>query len=914
MINSHERPKVKYGRRKNSHMRPRSHPESLRFNNDASSLKPFDSDENLLNPPTPALTENLSDKEDSEMDTQKDDFVDIFEFEDDPAETPPKFNKTIRSISFKSRRISTSPDSFKSNYKRTSPRTDHEKSKRKKLLRDTADIEIGSTPKKSTKLKVNNASITPNKKTNPIIPPKDAVQQKRILISKSSPKKQTSIKNNYKTPQRSKSGPTPRSSPSILNSTIKNHLKTPISKSLSQSKTHPRTDTILKAHLESLDLTVSDGIETPIKRNSSTKFASSKTPKSSSAWDLLNSAMEDVSTKPLKKKKLIESLTNSTSEDLSFDEVDLNVPIIPTTPEIIRATNSYSNSELDTHISDKKDNLDSSDESVVKVQSNTRTSVQRKTYGYQRSFINELTLQKDLNTDKEETDDSDEGEISFNHDELPKRNPLTLQSILSLKESGKNTRYSDELQYILDGINETLSQKRSSMIELATQVLDPNFLEFLRVQGLPESLFGKIAKEMDPLCVFLFLFISIRILEDSCNFFAESILKSKTAMEIVLSSVTDIEDIQISILSSKPSPSKNSQTMLDELLKKMKNLFSKKENSKSMFSKSFFALTVLLSLQNLEEAKSVTNYAFSFESQEVLHPIILSVESMVLNFDFDFDSEIPNKENFNDTLWQSLHMALVFIEKSISFSSSKILNVFNRENIMKSLFKIFSLIHFLLKANIEDTEDKYISSVIGCFTTFIKINILLTTYISILRQGKNTEIYKNLYDLDFIPLLLQLIEKANILQKIEKANYHNKRLWNLSLFTLGYLTNLAEYESCQEKFLEDENEKSLKKLLRSVSSAMLIKRTSLSQSSNDPSQNIDDGRLHASGYLCLLVGTLLISDPIGYKDEVIFKESDYAKVLLGLRAFREIIEGGDIGVKDQVNNVLRKLELEQTHS
>ncbi|KAJ3085390.1 hypothetical protein HK102_014211, partial [Quaeritorhiza haematococci] len=138
------------------------------------------------------------------------------------------------------------------------------------------------------------------------------------------------------------------------------------------------------------------------------------------------------------------------------------------------------------------------------------------TYGRSRSF---LSSQPDLLSEpfvsltrqlREQGLDSSDDEDDHKKE---------VKSIHELREAGETKRFTDEMEYILDGLrdDQPLSVKRSSCLEFANKIMSGAFLMKVRAHDFVPRVYESLHLEVDPVMVICTTFILCCLMQDRKN-------------------------------------------------------------------------------------------------------------------------------------------------------------------------------------------------------------------------------------------------------------------------------------------------------------------------------------------------------------------------------------------------------------
>jgi hypothetical protein len=230
-------------------------------------------------------------------------------------------------------------------------------------------------------------------------------------------------------------------------------------------------------------------------KGQSTSKSSSKTSDmvSSDSWDFLN----DIAEKPKPNTTLKISL-RSPRKGQSDERKDLV---------------QFFETQLEDHMSTQKD--DSKDytpditTSSSSLPESPKVSRSKRTYGLQRSYL----LEKPSQQEKDEIESYGAEDSSNDTDASDEADKSTadIKNITDLRAQGSSAQFTDELNFILEGIHTTSSL--SGFLELGIKLMEPEFVKFLKSH---EDLgLWKYVNDQDPSMCFVLGFIMCTIAEAS---------------------------------------------------------------------------------------------------------------------------------------------------------------------------------------------------------------------------------------------------------------------------------------------------------------------------------------------------------------------------------------------------------------
>lgn len=627
------------------------------------------------------------------------------------------------------------------------------------------------------------------------------------------------------------------------------------------------------------------------------------------AWSFLEDSLPVI-----KKPKLFSQLSiridNSDSENDVDTQADAN-------PDI----NTMLESMSEQH--DENSQIENDDSGNLKKWKTARPAFSfRKTYGFERSYLSaelpgqnkadnsglDILDQLGLAKDEEEEEYEEESEIDDTGG--------SLKTVHHLRTSGTNTRFQDEVQYILDGLSNGISSKRSSLLELAEKCTDKDFVADFKVSSLPGELFQLVKDETDPITTFLVgLAVCSMMYGDKNIGLAASLIQSHGIVPLLLRMLPDNDDITLVVKRKSTGTSKMFQQLFLESLNKMRIKFLQYEENKDLssaksdvtFSRSLIALSAFASLRGLDDKvdsmlimqlttqKSAIEPFFVFGEtlEETLLPIF-KIQGLIDENEKDVDEYDLETRRSNLHL---LHLLTAQFEFMISSPgpSSVIVSVAELRDPHKNY--LLNLLQFseVVVNNWGTTKSELVNSF---FVSVLKFFILLTTnheyhQVSNDKYSRIGKLFSKIYDPVIAKQLVDLLVKINDSSSSSAAAAaaaavltHQK---NLELFSWGLLINLCESEQVCESLLEKETLTSLKKFIHAR------------QAQSEPTQG---HAFHCQGYQSLVVG-LLITVTGGHE----FTSDEQEQTRRGLVVFKDSLsESWGKGLKNQVTRVLASLE------
>jgi hypothetical protein len=216
----------------------------------------------------------------------------------------------------------------------------------------------------------------------------------------------------------------------------------------------------------------------------------------------------------------------------------------------------------------------------------------KKTYGTSRSYVSEPVGDMMMDLVVEGNNDS-----STSEDE---HMIADLNNINELRAKGANAKFIDGVQYIIDGLWENKTARIASLLELANNMKDAEFIRSFKSTNFPIVLIRELKDDQDEFVNFLFCVILRLLLEESSGV-AASVFRSSSIMNLLVSMISDTEDIVVKSRQKGSGMSKMVQQELEKLVHQLKI-------PGNAASRSFIALTALTSLQRLDSHISAMLY------------------------------------------------------------------------------------------------------------------------------------------------------------------------------------------------------------------------------------------------------------------------------------------------------------------
>lgn len=484
-----------------------------------------------------------------------------------------------------------------------------------------------------------------------------------------------------------------------------------------------------------------------------------------------------------------------------------------------------------------------------------------------------------------------------------------LKTVHELRMLGGNTRFQDEVQYILDGISDGLSSRRSSLLELAEKCLDREFVQDFKVSSMPGELFSLVQGETDPISTFLIGFIICSMLHGDKNIgLAASLIQSYSMVPLLMQMLPDNDDILLVVRRKKLGASKVFQQLFAEGLGKMSDRFLRSDsssdgkNNQLIFSLSLIALSSFVSLQGLEDKvdnillMSMTekpNVEKFFEFGEYLEQSLLPISKLSLS-DPSTDEEEIREHRSNLHLIHLVTAQVEFMIPPTGANSTVILVAEMRDPRKNFLLNLLQFVQ--VTTEYWDQRDspqmiEWCNALNELSVSILKLFILITTnygyhQVSSDKYSRRGKLFSKIYE----PSLAQTL--ISLLIKLSDSPYPapQKQKSNLELFSWGLLVNLCESEIICEALLQPQSLARLKLFTNNETQAL--------------STTSSGHRFHCKGYQSLVVG-LMITVKGGDGFSVLEKE----QIRRGLSSFEaNLSESWGHGLRNQVSRVLGTLE------
>ena len=617
------------------------------------------------------------------------------------------------------------------------------------------------------------------------------------------------------------------------------------------------------------------------------------------AWGFLEEALPVI-----KKPKLVAQLSIRLDTSDSENEMETQADANPDINTMLASMSEQHNENGQTENDDSND--------LKKWQAARPTFSFRKTYGAERSYLSTelpgmgqaeaggLDIMDQLGLAKDEDDEIEEEPVVEDIGG-------SLKTVHDLRTSGTNTRFQDEVQYIIDGLSNGLSSKRSSLLELAEKCTDKDFIADFKVSSLPGELFQLVKDETDPITTFLVgLAVCSMMYGDKNIGLAASLIQFHGIVPLLLRMLPDNDDITLVIKRKSIGTSKVFQQMFLESLDKIRTKFLQHEENSSFsstksnvtFSRSLVALSAFVSLRGLDDKvdsmlisqltaqKSIVEALFDFgESlEETLLPIF-KVQGLIDGKESDDDEYDLETRRSNLYLLHLLTSQFEFMISSPGPSSVIVSVAELREPHRNFLLNLLQFSEVVV--NNWGSENSELVNTF--FVSILKFFILLTTnheyhQVSSDKYSRIGKLFARIYEPVLAKRLVALLVKIN-----DSSSMNLPQQSNLELFSWGLLINLCESECVCESLLESDTLGSLKKFI---------------QARQLQSEPVKGHVFHCLGYQSLVIG-LLITVKGGRE----FTSDEQELTRRGLVVFKDSLsESWGKGLKNQVTRVLASLE------
>lgn len=650
-------------------------------------------------------------------------------------------------------------------------------------------------------------------------------------------------------------------------------------------------------------------VNTPIRRTESTLNVKVVTQAEKDAWSFL----EEVVPVP-KKRKFVANLGPS-----KFDKSDSDTDNEVDTQEdgFHMLDNIYDSLSDRIPENDGNNDAEAVGTPTQSWQGSRSTFSSRKTYGSSRSY-----LSNDFADFSESAKSklSDAPALDFmeqlgfmdkeEEEEIPEEEEFggNLKTVHELRMLGGNTRFQDEVQYILDGISDSISSRRSSLLELAEKCLDREFVQDFKVSSMPSQLFSLVQGETDPIATFLIGLVVCSMLSGDKNIgLAASLVQSYEIVPLLMQMLPDTDDILLVVRRKSLGVSKVFQQLLAESLVKIRERFlhhdsnNKTSGRQIMFSRSLIALSSLVSLQGLEDR--VDNMLLERMTEKAnVESFFDFGEDLVSNFlpIVDLNLEDPDMDDDEIQGYRSnlhlVHLVTAQVEFMMRPGVNSIVIPVAETRDSDKCF-LLNLLEFVKAILIywDKREEAKMTEWCNAFDelsiSILKLFILITTnfghqQVSTDKYSRRGKLFAKIYEPSLAVTLVSILAKLNDSPSRGPLLQMN----NLELFSWGLLVNLCESEPiCEDLLLPS----TLDKL-----------KVFLNQETIEPNTSGSNHRFHCQGYQSLVAGLL-----ITVKGGQAFSKTEKEQIQRRLSFFMEhLSESWGHGLRNQVSRVLKSLE------
>lgn len=526
----------------------------------------------------------------------------------------------------------------------------------------------------------------------------------------------------------------------------------------------------------------------------------------------------------------------------------------------------------------------------------------RKTYGAVRSYLSQDLAITDKQTDGAEPamDFMDQLGLVDREDspppEVEEEFGGNLKTVHELRTLGGNTRFQDEVQYIMDGLSGAISNRRSSLLELAEKCLDREFIQDFKVSSMAGEFFTLVKNEDDPVATFLIGFVVCSMMHGEKNIgLAASLIQSYEIVPLLMLMLQDRDDMKLVVRRKKLSVSKIFQQLLIEFLKKMSLQFFQSEDSGAIYSQSLIALSAFATLQGLEDKvdmmllKGMSQTANIDAILDFGHELYLDISPIERVFSIEDDEgKFEFKNNLH--LMHLLTRQLGFImSDSTSQALIKGAELRSSDNYLLDLWRLLGQVSTSWDRLVTKLAQDWINNVSDFAITMLKLFISITTnfgYQQVIEMkfSRRVNLLKNIYEPEAAKILVSFMVQISH-HPVPKSQIRTN---NLELFSWGLMVNLCESEAVCEHLLAQEELAKLKLFFNQE----LVKGASLS-----------GHKFHCQGYQSLVAGML-----IAVKGGEAFSAGEKTKIREKLDAFKaSLSESWGQGLRNQVSRVLSSL-------
>lgn len=477
-----------------------------------------------------------------------------------------------------------------------------------------------------------------------------------------------------------------------------------------------------------------------------------------------------------------------------------------------------------------------------------------------------------------------------------------IKTVHELRTLGGNTRFQDEVQYILDGLGDNISGRRSSLLELSEKCLDREFVQDFKVSSMAGEFFTIVQGEEDPIATFLIGFIICSMLHGDKNIgLAAALVQSYEVVPLLMRMLQDTDDMMLVVRRRNLGISKIFQQLFIESLSKMSKLFLQRDDSNThnrlIFSRSLIALSSFASLQGLEDkvdnillqamAEKVYVEQF-FDLGEQLQQEIFPISKL---YDTDPAKDEEELSEYRSNL-HLLHLVTAQIQFMIPPTGSSIIITVAEmrdpaNNYLLGMLRCVEAVTTFWHQLNSEGESEWGSAFKELLISILKLFILITTsygyqQVSVDKFSRRGKLFAKIYEPQLANVLITLLTKLN-----EEPGTSKRQANNLELFSWGLLVNLNESEIVCEGLLESQNLNQLKLFINQA-----------------PEESSGGHKFHCQGYQSLVAGLL-----ITIKGPEAFTAAERDQIKLKLSSFKESLsESWGHGLRNQVSRVVSSLE------
>ncbi|CAG8514217.1 7020_t:CDS:10 [Ambispora leptoticha] len=352
---------------------------------------------------------------------------------------------------------------------------------------------------------------------------------------------------------------------------------------------------------------------------------------------------------------------------------------------------------------------------------NSRAGGVRFTYGKTRTILSQdfdSFLTDSYSASK--YDDDSEMEI-----ELESKRK-SFKSIHELREQGENKRFTDEIEYILDGIQESqpVNVRRASVLVLAQKLLKTEFMTKVRSHHYIPKLYDTLVSQDDFLIRCCFAFVVCLMIEDRRN--AEFFASKEEFTRLVAEFLTYQSDPLCDDI-SKSSWKKSEKSMIGELKEIIcrSDIFpDKKEISlKSIALRSLSSLILYKTRYEDVIKKRIRACDGISIVARILKDELAPVKKLLLAFEKGKTSKIKQKSSLSPLNFERVEQCLGILENVTAFCPENQLIIVNHE---KDILPM--LLEFLLYCHLEscNLNAENLSIALECLLGCLRVLINLT--------------------------------------------------------------------------------------------------------------------------------------------------------------------------------------------